>query len=267
MGDVSRRIRANAARTPRVLLFDLERLPGRYTRDIWEPRDLQRLNYLHPDRWDELPSLLCGSWLHLGDKRPGFVAAWESDDASHVARTFRDLMDDADVIVTFNGSKADVPWLRQEWVVNGIPTPTPTKHIDLYRVARSSFAFESKSLRHLCDRLGVDNKTGHYNADEARAAAGGDVKAQRRLKRYSVGDSVILAGVLDRLAPYVKGVNLGLYHDDTVKRCATCGDAELRRDGEQATTAGVYPLWRCRRCGSLSRAARADRAAVLRPAT
>jgi hypothetical protein len=77
----------------------------------------------------------------------------------------------------------------------------------------------------------------------------------------------ILAGVLDRLAPYVKGVNLGLYHDDTVKRCATCGDAELRRDGEQATTAGVYPLWRCRRCGSLSRAARADRAAVLRPAT
>ena len=75
MGDIAAHLTELTKPTPpRVLLFDLERLPGRYEADIWEPRDLKRIDYLHPDRWAEHPALLCGSWLWYGNARPGFVA-------------------------------------------------------------------------------------------------------------------------------------------------------------------------------------------------
>ena len=237
---------------PRVLLFDLERLPGRFSRDIWEPRDLQRLNYLHPDQWDEKPSTLCGSWLWYGEKRPGFVGAWESDDPWHVARTYRELMNEADVVVTFNGRRADLKWLRTDWAAAQIPIPRPFKDIDLFIVARQAFSLEAKSLRYLCDFLGVPSKDGAYNAAEAKAAAAADGPERRRLVRYSKGDSLIMRPVLDRLRPYVRGVNLGLYYLDDERRCPACGGTELTRDGWTTTTVTTFALYRCE-CGAVSR--------------
>lgn len=238
---------------PKVLLLDLERLPGRFSRDIWEPRDLQRLNYLHPDHWDEKPSTLCGSWLWYGQRRPGFVAAWEQpDDPWHVARTFRDLLHEADVVVTFNGRRADLKWLRTDWAAAQIPIPRPFKDVDLFLVARSAFSLEAKSLAYLCEFLGLPGKQGRYNADEAKAAALADGPERRRLVRYSKADSLIMRPVLDRLRPYVRGVNLGLYYLDDERRCPACGGTELTRDGWTTTTVTTFALYRCE-CGAVSR--------------
>lgn len=238
---------------PRVLLLDLERLPGEFTRDIWEPRDLKYLNYLHPDKWTVMPRTLCGSWLWYGEKRPGFVGAWENpDDPWHVARTFRELLNEADVAVGFNSRRADLPWLRKDWAEAQIPVPRPFKDIDLYRVAASALHLESKSLRHLCDFLGIPNKQGHYDAAEAKRAAAADGPERRRLIRYSKADSVIMAPVLDRLRPYVRGVNFGLYYLDDERRCPACGGTDLVRDGWTTTTVTTFALYRCD-CGAVSR--------------
>lgn len=253
---------------PRVLLFDLERLPGEYTADIWEPRDLARVNYLHPDRWTVKPSTLCGSWLWYHDKRPGFVAAWEQpDDPWHVARTFRELLHEADVAVTFNGRRADLKWLRTDWAAGQIPTPRPYKDVDLFLVARSAFSLESKSLRYLCDFLGVPNKAGHYDAAEAKAAAKADGPERRRLVRYSKADSVIMRAVLDRLRPYVRGVNLGLYYMDDANRCPACGSDSLTRDGWTYTTVTAYAAYRCDDCGAVSRSKHRKNAVAMRAVT
>lgn len=246
---------AQASRPPKILLLDLERLPGSYTADIWEPRDLRRVNYLHPDRWSVKPSTLCGSWLWYGSKRPGFVAAWEQpDDPYHVARTYRELLSSADVAVTFNGRMADLRWLRQDWAQGRIPTPRPFKDIDLYLVARTAFALESKSLAYLCDFLGLPGKRGRYNADEAKAAAVADGPERRRLVRYSKADSVIMAPVLDRLRPFIRGgPNLGIPYLDDARRCPTCGADALRRDGWTYTGITAFAAYVCDACGSWSR--------------
>jgi hypothetical protein len=76
---------------PKILLLDLERLSGIVTRRIWHPSDAKRWNYLPPEQWDRMPSTLCGSWLWLDAKKPGFVAAWEQpSDPWYVARVFAD---------------------------------------------------------------------------------------------------------------------------------------------------------------------------------
>lgn len=249
---------------PKVLLFDLERLPGEFTRDIWEPRDLKYVNYVHPSTWTVMPRTLCGSWLWYGQTRPGFVAAWENpDDPWHVARTFRELLNDADVVVTFNGRRADLPWLRKDWAEAQIPVPRPFKDIDLYRVAASALHLEAKSLRYLCDFLGIPNKQGAYNAHEAKIAAAQDGPERRRLVRYSKADSVIMAPVLDRLRPYVRGINLGLYHMDDERRCPACGSTDLTADGWAHTGVTAYAAYRCA-CGAVSRSANRKHAVTQR---
>ena len=162
---------AAALSGPRILTIDLERLPGEVTMDVWEPRDFGRINYVHPDKWDVLPRTLSASGRFLGDKRIKFVAAWDQpDDPWHVARTVWGWLDQCDYLITYNGRRADEKWLRSDWVMGGMPLPAPWRSIDLFLIARREFSFESKSLRHLCDRLGIENKDGHYNAAEAKAA-------------------------------------------------------------------------------------------------
>ena len=249
---------------PRVLLFDLERLPGSFTRDIWEPRDLKYVNYIAPTAWSTMPSTLCGSWIWYGEKRPGFVAAWENpDDPWHVARKFRELLSEADVVVTFNGRRADLPWLRKDWAEAGITIPRPFKDIDLYQVARSALHLESASLAYLTAFLGLPGKSGKYDAREAKAAALADGPERRRLVRYSKADSVIMAPVLDRLRPYVKGVNLGLYHMDDSQRCPACGSADLTPDGWVPTAVTQFAAYRCV-CGAVSRSKHRKHAATMR---
>lgn len=250
MGDLAAAAKASR---PRVLTLDLERLPGRFTRDIWEGRDLARVNYLHPDRWDELPSTLCASWKWHGQRAVGFVAAWEDPDPFHVARTMWQVIDEADVVVTYNGRRADLKWLRQDWAQADLPATTPYRDVDLFLVARREFAFESKSLAHLCQRLGLPGKHGRYNADEARAAAAGDGPERRRLVRYNKQDSRITESVFDRLRPYVRGINFGLYREDEARCCPSCGHDILEPAGFATTAVTRFPTFRCAACGSVSR--------------
>lgn len=241
-------------RQPRILLFDLERLPGEFTMDVWEPRDLARLNYLHPDRWSVKPRTLMASWVWYGERRANVVSAWDNpDDPYHVARTMRDVMHQADTYVTFNGRKADLKWLRQDWAAGQIPTPRPVRDVDLYVAARTAFALESKSLAYLAAFLGLPGKQGRYNAAEAKAAALSDGPERRRLVRYSKQDSRLMVPVLDRMRPFLKhGPNLGLPFLDEERRCPVCGSSDLTRDGWATTDLTSFAAYQCA-CGAWSR--------------
>lgn len=238
------------ARPPRILTLDLERLPGRAELEIWEPRDMRRLNYLHPDRWHTLPSTLCASWKWWGTRRVEFAAAWDTD----VPLAMWQAIDAADVVITFNGARADLKWLASDWVVAGMPRPRPYKHLDLYAVARREFSFESKSLRHLCDRLDLPNKSGHYDSCEAQAAMDGDETARRRLERYNKQDARVTEAAAARLRPWwPTSINLGAFYADTVPRCHACGSDDLEPDGWYTATQQRYGQYRCRKCQAVNR--------------
>jgi len=253
MGDLARNLKKAA---PRILTIDLERLPGEVTMDVWEPRDFKRVNYVHPDRWDVLPRTLCASGHFMGEKMYKFVAAWDQpEDPWHVARTVWDWMNEADYVVGFNSKAADEKWLRSDWAMAGnLPLPAPYRSVDLYLIARQQFSFESKSLRHLCDRLGIENKDGHYNAAEAKAAMGGDVKAQARLRRYNRQDVKVTELAFERLRPYLgNALNWGLVVGDDVRCCVVCGCEQLESAGFATTAVTRYPAYRCTECGAIQR--------------
>ena len=237
-----------------ILTIDLERIPGEVTMDVWEPRDFQRINYVHPDKWTRLPSTLCFTAKWYDRARPIFVAAWDNpDDPYHCARAAWDLYCQADLVITYNGDKADNKWLASDWAMADLGPPSPWKSVDLYKVARSAFSFESKSLRHLCDRLGVENKDGHYDAAEAKRAAAGHRASQRNLRRYNTQDTIVTQGVADRLGPWIKGwPHVGVFTGQE-RCCFRCGSEDLRQDGYTATAVTLYALLRCADCGAWNR--------------
>jgi hypothetical protein len=248
---------ANISRDPRILTIDLERLPGEVTLDVWEPRDFQRISYIHPDRWSVVPRTLCASAKWYGSDKVHFVAAWDNpDDPYHVARTLYPMLDRADWLITYNGKRADCKWLRTDWLEAGLHPPMPWKDVDLFATLRTQFGFESKSLAYACARLGLPGKHGKYDALQAKAAMAGDVKAQRALRRYNITDVKITEALFDRVRSSVKGVNWSLYRGDGARVCRNCGANRLNREGIAAGVTGLYDAWRCQECGTVHRSTR-----------
>lgn len=262
MGDL-----AKALEGPRILSLDLERLPGEVTLDIWEPKDMQRVNWLHPARWSAVPTTLCASAQWYGEKRTLFVAAWEApEDPWHVARTVWGWLDSCSHVVTYNGRRADLKWLRTDWLEAGLPQPSPYRDIDLYVIARQQFSLESKSLQYLCERLGLPTKSGKYDASEAKAAMAADGPERRRLMRYSRQDARLNFAVFDRLKPYLAGAyNLGLHGaGDDARCCPTCGSDRLEPAGYAPTAVTLYSAWRCMDCQGLMRSKHRSAAVQMR---
>jgi len=234
---------------PRILIMDIERTPAHAR--IWS----QKVNFSPVGNWVKLPETICMASKWYESKRVMFSARWESDDPHYLARQVWKLFDEATHIVGYNSKLFDERHCNTLFVEAGLPKPRPYKSIDIYQVNKSQFGFESKSLRHLCERLGVVNKDGHYSATDAEAAMAGDVKAQRRLSDYNKADVIATEAVLTRLLPWIKGINLGLYYgtDDT-PRCPNCGKTNTLEPAGWASTAVTrYACFRCNECGAVAR--------------
>ena len=53
------------------------------------------------------------------------------------------MLDEADVVVTFNGDKFDLKILNQEFLMAGLGPASPYKSVDLYKVVKRKFRFTS----------------------------------------------------------------------------------------------------------------------------
>lgn len=257
---------------PRVLCVDLERIPGSFTRDIWEGRDLKRVNYVHPNQWTSLPFVVCGAYRWLGDpvKQTGFVATWHDDDPGHVGRRLWELYDEADVILGFNQKSADNPWAKQAWTAAGIrKRPSPSKDIDLYLLLRRELKLPSASLDFACKWFGIPGKRGAYNAEEAKAAHAGDPRMQAKIERYNKSDvtATIRLWLEARGLLHLPGLNLATYYGDEAFRCSNCGHDALDVDKWRATTQTRYAGYRCRKCGTPLRSNHRKHSTTIRSAT
>lgn len=239
----------------KILVLDIERTAG--LARIFD----QRTRFVHVSKWTQFPELLCFSAQWLGSDEMLFFSAW--DDREEMLTASWDLLDRADILVTYNGCRADVPWLRQEWVTAGMTMPAPWKDVDLYKVNRSLFRWESMSLDHLCKRLGVETKSGHYDAEMADRCLAGDEEAQQLMREYNEGDVRATAAAYLRLLPFISNHPhiAALPADDPDARlCNRCG-GELRAMGTYLAQQIRYVRYRCETCGGWMRGSRHSRAA------
>lgn len=250
---LAERLKQNPAR---VLVIDIERLPG--LARVWEPKT----RYVNINNFTRLPSLLCFAAKWLGEDETYFQSIWHNGHTEMVEAAW-ELYDEADIVVGYNSVRFDNKHLRSEWVTSGLTPPSPWKDVDLFAVNRQQFGFESKSLNHLCYRLGLDTKSGHYDAVMAERCVDGDVEAQQLMRTYNVGDVAITEQAYMRLLPWVKSHPhvAEIPADAEAKACNRCGSSDLARNGTYLAQQIRYVRWTCNTCGGHVRGSRHSRAA------
>jgi RNase_H superfamily len=257
--ETANRISGIPSGPPKILFIDVERIPGEAL--AFETKI--RGGYIPAKDFVSKPRSICFAAKWYDDKRAKFFAEWdEPDNPDYFAQKSWELFEKADIVVTYYGTGADIPWFKATWLKAGLGEPSPFIHVDLYYTARQ-FGLLSSSLSEVCGFLGLPGKNGAYDKWEAIAAANGDEKARKKMRKYNVGDvgPDSLEGVFDIFRPYLK-VNLGHWFDGDV--CTKCGSDNIELIGIKRTGAMAYEAYRCTDCKGLSKGKRAVSSAGLR---
>lgn len=226
---------------PKILTIDIERLPGEA--EVFDAR----VDYIRPSQWKFPPRTICFAARWYGRKAPIFEAEWK-DPAEMIARSWQ-LYDEADAVVTFNGIRFDNKHLRAMWFEAGLPMPRPWKNVDLFPVVKQ-FGYVSSSLDYVTKKLGHPGKVDKYDVEVAKAAVAGDVKMQRKLRRYNIGDIETTEWLYDRLRGWIPGHP---YLGDAMAgaACNQCSSTNLElQDTAYRAVRIDYELYRCTDCGA-----------------
>lgn len=233
----------------KTLIVDIERLPGEFSSEFWDLNDFKDRR-ISPDIVTEWPRTISVAAHWYGTKDFHFHATWEDGGEEAMLRKAFDLYDEADIVITYNGIAFDNKHLQSGWVSYGMGKPSPWKDIDLLKVARQSFGFESKTLDQVCKRLGIDPKNDRYSVKVARAAVAGDTAAQQRLSRYNKHDVKITAQVYSHLLPYIKGhPHVAPEQGIDTNLCPRCASDDVKRKGTYSPGVFKYLNYQCNTCG------------------
>jgi uncharacterized protein YfkK (UPF0435 family) len=138
----------------RVLEIDIETAP--HVAYIWSLFDTN----VPIDRLVTPGYTLCFSARWQGSREIMFHSQWTDGNAGMVKAAWN-LMNDADMLVHYNGKKFDVPTLNREFVLQGMVPPSNYHELDLYHVVKRRFRFASNKLDFVAQQLGLGSKVRH----------------------------------------------------------------------------------------------------------
>lgn len=172
------------------------------------------------------------------------------------------LMDEADAIIHYNGTKFDIPTLNKEFLLEGFDPPSPAKQIDLLKTARQQFKFPSNKLDYIAKALGCGGKTKHKGHELWIGCMNGSNEDWAVMEEYNKNDVIILEKVYSKLKPWIKHhANHGLYNNTNLV-CPNCGGNHYHKRGFAYTHAGKYQRFQCNGCGNWFRTKKAEQTNV-----
>lgn len=234
----------------KILAIDIETSPNlAYVWRLW--RENVGLNQLV-----SATQMLCFAAKWVGEKRvlwyPGYPHPEHTDTVAMVEAA-HGLLDEADVVLHYNGAKFDIPHLNREFLEHGLMPPAPYKQIDLYKVARKVFQFPSNRLAYVSKALGLEGKVEHSGFELWAGCMAGDVASWREMARYNKQDVVLLEQLYELLLPWIPSHPNRALFDHTEGTCPKCGSTNLQRRGYAVTAVSRFQRWQCQDCGGWSR--------------
>ena len=241
----------------RILILDVERLPG-ITRQYWWDRGDLKNRYIHYETVERMPrtTIVCAKWYDQPDVIR--LAEWDKGGRKRFLRNVYRLIERADIIVGHFIDGADIPWLKNDLHVEaGHPPLPPFKTVDTCKVMRKEFGSGApfKSLDALCKILGLPSKTDRYDPQAMeRAACQGSVEDRERLTDYCAGDVIATQGLYDWERPYIKNhPALFVEGKDKLTTCHRCGHETEPIAKRYVANVLTYSMRKCVACGGHSR--------------
>jgi hypothetical protein len=201
---------------------------------------------------------LCWAAAWYGEDEIIFDSIYQSSQRSMI-KAIHKLLDEADVVVHYNGSRFDIPVLNREFLLYGLKPPSPYQQVDLLRVARNQFRFTSNKLDFVAQQLGLEGKTKHRGHELWLKCMNRDPEAWAEMEEYNVNDIAVLEAVYEAFKPWIKNHPNRSLFDGEIK-CPVCGSHKLQRRGTARTSGGVYQRYQCGGCGHWSRGLKSEAA-------
>jgi hypothetical protein len=221
----------------KVLLWDVENTPmSVHSWSLW-PKHIPTGMII------ESSELLCfgAKWLgkptKVYDQRMGYV---------EMLTVLRDLLTEADMVVSWNGQRFDTKKANTEFIKHGLTPPAPYKEVDLMKVAKSKMAFASNKLDWVAQELGVGRKVDTGGFDLWKGVMAGDEAAWRKMRRYQKQDVDLLEELFYKFRPWIKIPHPMAEGEDI---CRVCKSPNLQKRGFATSLQGKYQRFQCNSCG------------------
>lgn len=238
-------------KTLKVLILDIETIPlncyawGLFDQNIG-------LDMIIND-W----SILSFSAKWLGDPASKIMYQDVSEqkdyrDDSKILKTLHSLLDEADVTISQNGIRFDLPKIQTRFLKHGMKPPSSFRNIDTLRIAKRHFSFTSNKLAYMTDLLCTQYKKLSHSEFSGFKLWGeclkGNKKAYASMKKYNSYDVLSLEELYLKLRPWDKTINFNISSGETQDRC-DCGSTDLKEKGFIYTNTAKYKRYICQNCG------------------
>jgi len=207
------------------------------------------------DQIEEPGGLFCFSAKWYGDEETLFYSLWDDGERRMFDAAWY-LMDEADIIVHYYGSRFDVPHLNAEGLRLGMAPPSPFKQVDLKIGVSRRFKLPSNKLQFVSQVLGLEGKEEHEGFRLWSKAMKGDIDARNRMRSYNERDTILLEECYEALLPWLPDhPNRRLYSG--TGGCPRCGhENTMSEAGFAYTKLSKYQQFRCNLCNSVFRGSR-----------
>lgn len=165
-----------------------------------------------------------------------------------------DLLDEADVVIHYNGVSFDVPKLNQEFAKLGWTPPAPYQQLDLLTTVKKKFSMTSNKLDFVSQYLGLGEKVDDGGFDTWVGCMENDPAAWKVMQKYNKHDVELLEGLYRYLKPWISNhPNHAQFSETEEHICPSCGSPDLQKRGLHYAKAFTYQRFRCNDCGAWSR--------------
>lgn len=246
---------------PRILTLDIETLPALVF--SFETRNVN----IRPEQIVEPVRMSAFGAKWLDGKRVMFFSE-HHDDRETMVRAVHALLDQADVVVTYNGDNFDIPHINREIELLNLDTEgerlkdySPFVSVDLYKVIKKRARWMSHRLAYITERLELTGKLQHYGFEMWVDCFYGEEKAWNLKRRYCKRDVVTTEELfLDQL-PHIKNLPSAALWDaepgEGPPKCS-CGSERLHRRGYAVSRSRRYPRFQCQDCGRWHKGTRSE---------
>ena len=233
---------------PRILTLDIETAPNlAHVWGMW--RQTVSLNQLMNEG-----EVIAFAAKWVGEKTIEFRSNYHDGHDEMIKRAW-ELLDECDILITYNGIDFDVKHLNKEFWLARLGAPSPYQNIDLLLTIRKQFRFVSNKLDHICDRIGLGKKTAHEGHSLWVKCLAGDEQAWKKMRQYNKRDVFLTEKLYFELRGWISGhPNWRLFSNDPQgeEGCPTCGSKNRVKQGVRRTKQGNFQTYQCKECGSWS---------------
>jgi DNA polymerase elongation subunit (family B) len=239
----------------KILFLDIETSPNlAYVWGLWQQN-------VSINQMVNSTEVICFGARWYGQRKVHFSSV-HHDGKAEMLKAIHELLDEADAVVGWNSAGFDMKHLRREFVENDMLPPSPSKDIDLMKVARNQFKFPSNKLDYVSQKLGVGKKVKHSGFDLWVNCMAGDDKAWREMKKYQIQDVNLLVDLYEKFLPWIKthpNKSIG------TEACTNCGSTKIHARGLARTMSGAYQRYQCQDCGKWLRGTKTLISSKIRP--